>query len=433
MRGSLPSWSAVAAATSAWAAVRQPRASDVPLVLYRDANAWCPFSHRVFFFMEEKGLRYTTTHIHLGGDPREPPKQSEYLRDVAPRGNVPALRIRDKVILESLDILRALDLEFPSPEPMTSEDRALEARLVESSGAFDTDCDAWLHNIDPASEPALHADTIDKLKWLEAALGARPAGPFFLGERVTAADAAFVGFLTRLATNYAYFKGLNVRDPSSGYPRLAAWLDAIDKTRGGRATRQEPFFEQRIYQAHPDRRPAAEPCMALHAKRRGVGEPVEYAPPPPTVARALTPGSDAALEAAERLCSRRDAIATFLLRKQREASAPPPDRHWKMVSRRPPAAPSPPPDPPEALERAHRQLLALASLLCGHCSTEDALALAGGSTALRQGSVAKLGSLVATPRDMTVGAAAELRAGLAAMLAANEHEDHEDAVACGPR
>ena len=420
MRGSLPSWSAVAVATSTWTALRQPRASDVPLVLYRDANAWCPFSHRCFFFMEERGLRYTTTHIHLGGDPREPPKQAEYLRDVAPRGNVPALRIRGEVVLESLDILRALDREFPGAEPMTAEDRALEARLIESCGTFDSDCDAWLHNVDSAAEAALHAEAIDKLRWLETALGARPAGPFLLGERVTVADAAFVGFLTRLAANYAYFKGLDVRDPTAGYPRLAVWLDAIDNSRGGRATRQEAFFEQRIYQAHPERRPAAEPCMALHPKRRVVGEPHAYSPPPLTVARTLTAGSDAALEAAERLRVRCDATARFLLRKQREASAPPPARHWKMAARRPPAAPAPPPDPPEALEAVHRQLLALASLLCGQCSTADAVVFAGGGAALREGPVAQLGALVATPRDMTVAAAAELRADLTAMLASTE-------------
>ena len=92
MRGSVSaSWKAVATVTSAWAAVRQPRATDVPLTLYRDANSWCPFCHRGFFFLEQKGLRYTTERIHLGGDPREPPKAASYLRNVAPRGNVPGL------------------------------------------------------------------------------------------------------------------------------------------------------------------------------------------------------------------------------------------------------------------------------------------------------------------------------------------------------
>ena len=122
--GSLPAitWDAVSAASQSWAAARRPREGDVPLTFYRDANTWCPFCHRVFFYLEQKGLRYATVRVHLGGDPREPPKAASYLRDVAPRGNVPALRIRDEVVLESLDILKVLDREFPDEMSIKSAD-----------------------------------------------------------------------------------------------------------------------------------------------------------------------------------------------------------------------------------------------------------------------------------------------------------------------
>ena len=102
---------------------------DVPLVLYRDANAWCPFCHRVFFWMEQRGLRYRTEKVHLGGDPREPPKQQWYLQNIAPRGNVPALRIRDHVVLESLDILEAIEREFPSGIQRSMEEEVGEGGL----------------------------------------------------------------------------------------------------------------------------------------------------------------------------------------------------------------------------------------------------------------------------------------------------------------
>jgi len=411
-------WASVVAASAGWAASRKPRAGDVPLVLYRDANSWCPFCHRVFFFMEQKQLRYVTECIHLGGDPREPPKKLSYLRDIAPRGNVPALRIRDEVVLESLDILHVLDREFPDTEApvKTAEDKILEGQLVRASGAFDTDCDDWLHNTDRHAEPYLRLEALEKLQWLEGALSARPAGPFFFGERVTLADAAFVGFLTRLATNYAYFKGLDVRKPSAGYPLLSAWLQAIDGTPGGVATKQDPCYEQRVYQAHPDRRAAAEPCMELHPTRLGIGEPAEYEPPTPPESILFKPGSDPALEAAWTLSQRRDALVRFLLRKQREAAEPPLQHHWKMSSRH---APEPPPAAEEApadLVRIEQQLLGLASVLTGQHTPAEGAHLAGGVEALKSGPVAGLGRLVGTPRDMTAAAASELRAGLREML-----------------
>ena len=90
---SATTWEGVANVARAWAAPREPREDDVPLVLYRDANAWCPFCHRVYYWMEQRGLRYRTVKIHLGGDPREPPKQEWYLKEIAKRGNVSSHRI----------------------------------------------------------------------------------------------------------------------------------------------------------------------------------------------------------------------------------------------------------------------------------------------------------------------------------------------------
>ena len=419
--GSLPAitWDAVSAASQSWAAPRRPREGDVPLTFYRDANTWCPFCHRVFFYLEQKGLRYATERVHLGGDPREPPKAASYLRDVAPRGNVPALRIRDEVVLESLDILKVLDREFPDEMSIKSaEDLALEAQLVQSCGAFDVDCDQWLFNTDVAAEAELAATARSKLAWLEDALGARPDGPFFLGAHATVADAAFVGFLTRLATNYAYVKSLDVTEPKSGYPRLAAWLAAIDESPGGRATKQESFFEQRIYQAAPERRPAAEPCMALHPASLGVGEPLVHTAPEPPVAAQLTAGSNAALEAAWRLAERREPLARFLIRKRREAEMPPPTRHWKTVARRAPEVPYGGPDhaAAEDIGRVEHGLLALASVLTGQLTPAEGAQAAGGAATLRSGEVAPLGGLVGTPRDMTAAAAMELRAALREML-----------------
>ena len=422
-------WNRIAVASQQWEAQRELRPDDLPLTLYRDANAWCPFSHRVWFWMEQLELRFETEKVHLGGDPREPAKSQPYLR-VSPRGTCPALRAGDEIVLESLDILIRLEREFPNLPLGRQTGDAYVSELLHSSGAFDTDCDEWLHNTRPEREGGLRERAMDKLAWLEATL-AREDGPFLLeGSAPSIVDAAFVGFLTRLDHNYRFFKSFDVRQPAAGMPRLSAWLSAIEATPGGAATKQDAYFEQRIYQAHPARRAAAEPCMGLHPTAHGVGEAAEHKTPPLPTAP-LQPGRAAALEAASRLCSNREAVSGFLLRKRREAErvaagsrGSAPTQHWKASGQRRPvkggswSADAP---PPHAAEVAHAAaatdaaLLGLASVLCGVCSTDEAVVPLGGAEAFAANPVAELGGLVGTPRDMSSAAAAQLRSAIIAM------------------
>ena len=159
--------------------------------------------------------------------------------------------------------------------------------------------------------------------------------------------------------------------------------------------------------------------MALHPTRLGVGEPSKYEPPAPEVAPVMAAGSDAALEAAQRIAERREPLARFLLRKQREtdARAPQAQRHWKAYRRRAPDPPAEAAFEPGALERIDEQLLAVAAALTGHWTIDEASSAVGGAAAMREGAVASLGELVGTPRDMSVAAARELRAALREMQA----------------
>ena len=383
--------------------------------------------------MEQLGLRYATERIHLQGDPREPPKQEGFLRDVNPSGGVPVLKIGDELVNESLDILLRLERDFADEAVVAAPDDEWVRSVVGSSGAFDCDGDAWLQNIEPAAEEQLRAESRRKLTWLEETLGAH-AGPFFLGERASRVDAAFVGFLTRLDTNYRFFKQLDVRDPSAGCPRLAAWLVAMEGSRGGAATMQDAGTDQRVHQAHPARRNSAEPCMGLHPTTLGVGEASDWnaqlqsmrRPEPP-----LAPGSPAALEAALRLHQRRSPLAGFLLRKAAEAAAG--EGYWQgrrhpkasangwapkagggvewTGARPPPYGPTdqsqawPPPDAPQGDAAAlDSELLALALTLVGKV-VEAAFS--------SDSPINLLGGLIGTPRDMSSAAAAQVRAALA--------------------
>lgn len=474
------SWDAVAAATTEWASSREARPDDVPLVLYRDANTWCPHCHKVrtrltrrtsratlfhhrlsrvrcfgwlvqvFFYMEQKGLRYTTERIHLQGDPREPPKQEWFLRDISPGGGVPALKIAEEVVLESLVILRRLDEEFPDDATMVAPDSDWVSSVIDSSGAFDCDGDRWLQNLEAADEEELRAESRSKLDWLEETL-AKHGGPFFLGDKPSIVDAAYAGFLTRVETNYRFFKQFDVRAPASGCPRFASWLAAMESSRGGAATWQTPGTDQRVMQANPARRAAAEPCMALHPTRLGVGENPDWAAQLEAVQGsrtvALSVGSPAAMEAAWRLCERRTPLAGFLLRKAAEYAAgesywhgkrhpkaggrdwvqsesgeaqqqrwtgqrPPPYGPTDQAHRWQPPAASVVADGVDSTAEVEHELLAVAATLVGLRPDSDA-----GVTLISDSSpVSLLGGLIGTPRDMSAAAAAQVQAALDSLI-----------------
>eukprot|EP00811_Abedinium_folium_P037331 NODE_9956_length_1387_cov_6.820635.p1 GENE.NODE_9956_length_1387_cov_6.820635~~NODE_9956_length_1387_cov_6.820635.p1 ORF type:complete len:402 (-),score=129.88 NODE_9956_length_1387_cov_6.820635:127-1332(-) len=387
----LPSWSDVARAGEAWAAPRRPRPGDVPLILYRDANSWCPFCQRVWFFMELKGLRYATERIHLQGDPAEPPKQEFYKR-LVPSGAVPALRIRDEVVPESLDILYRLEEEFPDPVMVPEGSGDYVWRLAECSMMFNTDDSAWLHNKKASREEALRADVLGRLSWLEERLAAQ-GGPFFLGEAVSLAEAAFVGFLTRCAHNFLFFKELDIRN-SLCYPRIAAWFQAMERLPAYQATKQDAYFEQRIFQSHPERRAGAEACMHLGHTGACIGEPdCRRQPAPPSAS--LVCGSMPALEAASRLADRRGLVARFLLRKHGVAAAT-----------------------DTMLTTTELHIQAVAAVLAGLVNPAAAVQAVGGASVFAAGPVRRLGMLTGTPRDMSSAAAAQLRAAIDAMAAA---------------
>jgi len=404
----------------------------------------------VWFFLEQKGVNYATKRVHLRSDPCEPPKPDWYL-ELVPSGVVPAIELDGIVITESLDIMRALERAFPAPcmLPPASEARLL--RLAETSDRYDCDGDDWLHNVKPGREATLRAAALTKLGELEADLAAE-GGPFFGCASPTLADAAFVGFLTRLAHNYKFFKGLDVlasepRDcfgddaPEGGFPHLRRWFAAMACERGYVRTRGEAAYEQRIYQARPDRRATAEPCMRLQ-RGAGVGEAAWAAPPVEVTPLAAVSQSDA-LDAARVLCDRRGALLGFLRRKAAERGEAERDGGGKSYFGRAsePETRGELPSEPETRADAvddDDSLRAVAGLLAsmhgpqpffddagGDCGAGAAAAAAGGVSVLldENSPVSLLPGHIGTPRDMRVDVAAAIRGAIRAM---------QDAVAARP-
>ena len=409
----LPSWDAVTAVGREWSAPRAPQDGDVPLVFYRDSNSWCHYCMRVWFALEQKGLRYHTVRVPIGDDPREPAKPQWYL-DMVPTACVPALRIGKELIWESIDILLRLEEVFGHRVPLlptAGRERATAlssfATVADRVSHLSRSVDAWLANTRHGRELSLRNAAHEQLAHIESALSMH-GGPFFLGTNPSLVDAVCVGKLQQLRHRLPFFKGFGLlEDCGVTYPRLVSWFLALEDTLGFTAVKQDAAFDQRVYQSHPARREESAPFLRLGPAGSLVGEPSDCAAAMPMPeAGPLVAGSGPALEAAWRLSERRQPLAGFLLRKQQEMGR----AEWWTATALPESQ-----NLQRELSALDGQLQGIAAVLAGLVDPRTAAAAVGGSTRLLTGPISQLSRLIGTPRDMTAAAAAQVRAAMMAM------------------
>jgi glutathione S-transferase len=219
----------------------EPTYSSDVLTLFRERNGWCPYSQRVWLGLESKGVPFDTVLIDNMGE-----RPGWY------RGTTPQVRWSDgRTEDESLDILRALDDEFPDAPPLYPPGREEEVerlcgefRKCFPKGTRPSSRAAFLFRSGGANSPVFRGDfeaALDATDALlaEASSGGR-GGPFFLGDTFSAADCAWAPFLERYASQLPLLhKGLDPRrrddevgggDDGNGkrWPHVVAWFDAME-------------------------------------------------------------------------------------------------------------------------------------------------------------------------------------------------------------
>lgn len=143
-----------------------------------------------------------------------------YKEKVYPENKVPALEHNGKVLGESLDLIKYVDANFEGTPlfPTDPAKKEFGEELLSHTSTFNTELFSSLKG-DAVQQ------TSPAFDFLENALGKFDDGPFLLGQ-FSLVDIAYIPFVERFHVVLAdVFK----HDITEGRPKLAAWLEELNK------------------------------------------------------------------------------------------------------------------------------------------------------------------------------------------------------------
>ncbi|XP_048494916.1 glutathione S-transferase L3 isoform X1 [Beta vulgaris subsp. vulgaris] len=188
----------------------------------------CPYAQRVWITRNCKGLqdKIKLVPIDLLNRP------SWYKQKVYPPNKVPSLEYNNEVRGESLDLIKFIDSHFEGPSlfPSDSAKQDFAGVLFSYAGSF--------HKAATASfkEEKINAETGVAFDYIEEALSKFNDGPFFLGQ-FSLVDIAYVPFFERYVP---FLLDVKKYDLTAGRPKIAAWLQEMNKVTGYKQTKTDP-------------------------------------------------------------------------------------------------------------------------------------------------------------------------------------------------
>ena len=201
-----------------------------PVVLYRDANSWCPYCERVWFALEEKGIPFVTEFVDLSDKPK-------WYTDLVPTGLVPAAKIEDQFVYGSKSILLALEAQFgdspllpiESKENTNTCSAATARQFLEAAEANEVEQAGFKFlmrtSVNDSDRAVLQACFEAKLDELEQALETYP-GVYFL-DTFSLVDVMYAPHLNRLAASLPTYRNYYIKN-NPRFPNLNAWLSALN-------------------------------------------------------------------------------------------------------------------------------------------------------------------------------------------------------------
>ncbi|WJX79190.1 Glutathione S-transferase L3 [Trifolium repens] len=205
--------------------------SDPPPIFDGDTRLYisyiCPYAQRAWITRNYKGLqdKIKLVPIDLLNRP------AWYKEKVYPENKVPSLEHNGKVLGESLDLINYIDANFEGPSLVPSDPAKKEFadQLISHVDTFTKDLYSSLKG-DPIQQAS------PAFEYLENALGKFDDGPFFLGQ-FSWVDIAYVPFVERFQI---VFSEVFKYDITEGRPKLATWIEELNKIDAYTQTRVEP-------------------------------------------------------------------------------------------------------------------------------------------------------------------------------------------------
>ena len=203
---------------------------QVRVTLYRDHHAWCPYCQKVWLWLEEKQIPYRIEKITMfcyG-------QKEDWYKKIVPSGMLPALKLDDRIITESDDILLALEQAFGSLYKSMMDPDVLSLRKLERQ-LFGAWC-RWLCSrpLFPQQEQQNRQKFLEVVDLVENALS-RTFGSYFL-EQFSTVDVIFIPYLERMNASLYYYKGYSLRQAN---PLLGQWFEAIETRSTYRGTQSD--------------------------------------------------------------------------------------------------------------------------------------------------------------------------------------------------
>jgi glutathione S-transferase len=204
--------------------------ADVRVTLYRDHHAWCPYCQKIWLWLEEKQIPYQIEKVTMFCYGQ---KESWY-KQIVPSGMLPAIKLNDRLITESDDILLALEATFGALTFSMEDPRVLTRRRLERL-LFRAWCNWLCYPTSSARDEQQRRSKFSEIMQLVEEALAETTGSYFL-EEFSTADVIFTPYVERMNASLYYYKGYSMREVN---PRFRAWCDAMETRSTYRGTQSD--------------------------------------------------------------------------------------------------------------------------------------------------------------------------------------------------
>ncbi|XP_057476909.1 glutathione S-transferase L3-like [Actinidia eriantha] len=194
----------------------------------------CPYAQRVWITRNCKGLQDKIKLVPIDLQNRP----TWYKEKVYPPNKVPSLEHNNEVKGESLDLVKYIDSNFEGPSlfPSDPDKRQFAEELLSYTDSFNK-------GVITSFKADGMNDADAAFDYIETALSKFEDGPFFLGQ-FSLVDIAYAPFIERFQP---FLLDVKKYDITAGRPKLATWIEEMNKNEAYKQTSLEPEEYIAIY------------------------------------------------------------------------------------------------------------------------------------------------------------------------------------------